>query len=260
MADHPRKLIRAAAVAALIGTAPNYATAAGARVFPTRMIPYKANELPAIAVYTLTETVDPKSRASAPQELARTAELAIEGALEAKQTVDDDLDSLAFDIENAIEADDTLSGTVSWVWLKTTELSVLERGDQRIGVVRLVFEAAYYTAAPPEGITIPDDLKTVDVRYSLGGTPRIPTTRRKTNSTTWTSEDRMFLKPARPDLIVRDPISLQPLPAEGREIQESSFWVRRLIDGDVVEATAPSEEQPVAKPTARSNRSAPGAD
>lgn len=43
----------------------------------------------------------------------------------------------------------------------------------------------------------------------------------------------MFLKP-RPGLKVRDPISKFHLPADGAEVQESSYWIRRLADGDVV--------------------------
>jgi hypothetical protein len=170
MADHPRKLIRVAAVAALIGTAPTYATSAGVHVFPTRMIPYKANELPALSVYTLSEVVDPDSRSTAPQELTRSLELAVEGCLEAKATVDDDMDALALQIEDAMMLDDTLGGKVSWVWLHSTEMTVLEKGDQRVGLVRLVFRAEYYSAAPPDGRVLPDDLKTVDVQYDLENT------------------------------------------------------------------------------------------
>lgn len=44
----------------------------------------------------------------------------------------------------------------------------------------------------------------------------------------------MYLKPA-PGLIVRDPNTRQPLPAEGREVQLTDWWARRLRAGDVVE-------------------------
>lgn len=46
----------------------------------------------------------------------------------------------------------------------------------------------------------------------------------------------MFVKPA-PGLKVRDPQSKRHLPEEGAEVPDSdSYWVRRLIDGDVVKA------------------------
>lgn len=43
----------------------------------------------------------------------------------------------------------------------------------------------------------------------------------------------MRVRPSRPDLIVRDPISRQPVPAAGREVPETSYWLRRLKDGDL---------------------------
>ena len=44
----------------------------------------------------------------------------------------------------------------------------------------------------------------------------------------------MRVKPA-PGLVVRDPLSRRPVPAEGLEVPDTdSFWLRRLRDGDVV--------------------------
>ena len=63
----------------------------------------------------------------------------------------------------------------------------------------------------------------------------------------------MFLKPASPDVNVPDPAQQGTpgywLPAEGREVESSMYWTRRLIDRDVVEAQPPAEpEAPVAAP------------
>lgn len=53
----------------------------------------------------------------------------------------------------------------------------------------------------------------------------------------------MFIKPARPEVHVRDPRTKQHLPAEGLEVPESSpwlsYWIRRLNDGDVVLSAPP---------------------
>ena len=53
----------------------------------------------------------------------------------------------------------------------------------------------------------------------------------------------MFLKPTSPAVKVPDPAQAGTpgywLPAEGREIESSLYWTRRLRDGDVIEATAP---------------------
>jgi Protein of unknown function (DUF2635) len=34
--------------------------------------------------------------------------------------------------------------------------------------------------------------------------------------------------------LVRDPVTKQLLPAEGREVPDDQFWRRRLRDGDIV--------------------------
>jgi hypothetical protein len=57
----------------------------------------------------------------------------------------------------------------------------------------------------------------------------------------------MFVKPA-PGLVVRDPIHFRPLPAEGAEVPESTYWHCRLRDGDVTAATPPAAAPVAAEP------------
>lgn len=47
----------------------------------------------------------------------------------------------------------------------------------------------------------------------------------------------MFVKPAQRGLIVRDPKSGIPLPDNGQEVEDTSFWRRRMKDGDVIAVT-----------------------
>jgi len=56
---------------------------------------------------------------------------------------------------------------------------------------------------------------------------------------------RIKLKPSRPDLIVRDPADMSILPKEGREVFLTTYWHRRLKDGDVVRV---DEVKPVPAP------------
>jgi hypothetical protein len=44
----------------------------------------------------------------------------------------------------------------------------------------------------------------------------------------------MFVKPAA-GRVVRDPVTMQPLPPGGRDVPRESYWLRRLRSGDVVE-------------------------
>lgn len=164
MARHPRHLIRHAVKAALLNR-----TIAEERVQASRFIPWRPKDLPAIAIYTLTEGVDPASEDTAPRRLARRVDVGIEAAVTAGEDVDDVLDALAQEIEDAIDADLGLGGTVSKdVLLTGTETTVLEGGDQTVGIVRLTYAAEYYTEyrARDSGL---DDLKTVDTRHDLEG-------------------------------------------------------------------------------------------
>ncbi len=61
----------------------------------------------------------------------------------------------------------------------------------------------------------------------------------------------MFVKPA-PRLLVRDPVTKFQLPAEGREVQATSYWLRRIASGDVQLVDAP-----VASPFSEPEESTP---
>lgn len=62
----------------------------------------------------------------------------------------------------------------------------------------------------------------------------------------------MHVKPA-PGLSIRDPDLMDLLPEEGREVPDSTYWIRRLRDGDVVsvQAKASAEQK---KTSDRSNK------
>lgn len=51
----------------------------------------------------------------------------------------------------------------------------------------------------------------------------------------------MFVKP-KEGLQVPDPDRGDALPANGREVQLTQYWQRRISDGDVTEAEAPAPE------------------
>lgn len=54
----------------------------------------------------------------------------------------------------------------------------------------------------------------------------------------------MRIKPARPGLLVRDPVSKRPLPDSGRDVPETSYWLRRLAAGDVIPAMVQADPIP----------------
>lgn len=62
----------------------------------------------------------------------------------------------------------------------------------------------------------------------------------------------MKVRPADPAAVIRDPITLMALPADGGNVPDSSFWRRRLAAGEVVRI--PSGTEPVAPLTTRGTR------
>ena len=52
----------------------------------------------------------------------------------------------------------------------------------------------------------------------------------------------MFVKPAE-GRSVPDPARGDPLPPEGREVEPTQYWQRRVIDGDGVEAVPPKAKK-----------------
>jgi hypothetical protein len=160
---HPRALIRQAAVAQLIAAS----TAAGSRVEATREIPYRRSNEPAIGVYTPDEATDTDTR-TAPRELTRDLRLVIEAVIVGVGGVDDALDDLAGQIEAAIDADDTLSGTAAETKSPQTETEVMEESGKRVGLLRITYTATYYTFAPLT-VSAPDAFLSASLKHNLNG-------------------------------------------------------------------------------------------
>lgn len=56
----------------------------------------------------------------------------------------------------------------------------------------------------------------------------------------------MMVKPVNPAAVIRDPITHRPLPAEGGEVPQSNFWLRRLRAGEVTRIDPPTHGAPLA--------------
>ena len=56
------------------------------------------------------------------------------------------------------------------------------------------------------------------------------------------NSNRIFLKP-KEGIKVRDPHTGNYLPEEGKEVELSSYWKRRMKDGDAVETKKPKKEK-----------------
>lgn len=128
--------------------------AIGGRVFTNRGRKLFPEELPAIIIYTKSESAE--IYVEAPREYRRTMKLAIEvfdkydtGAeTTMEDSVDDRLDAIADEIEQRIFRDETLDGDVSDIKLSDIEADYMPEGEQPIGALRLTFDVEYFTLAP----------------------------------------------------------------------------------------------------------------
>jgi len=166
-----RKLIRHAVVALLAGAG----TAAGARVYASRIEPFKSIQLPAFAVYTLTDEVDEDAESGLVE--TRVIEMDVDGWVAHKDSApaDDAMDDLAEQAENAIIATistgSMLGGLVTDIALVSTRMQlVAENGlsDPTCGQVTLKYAVTYLRDLTATADDL-DDFRTVDAKYDLVG-------------------------------------------------------------------------------------------
>ena len=59
---------------------------------------------------------------------------------------------------------------------------------------------------------------------------------------------KIKLKPARPGLKVPFPMSKRYLLEDGESVEKSSYWCRRMAEGDAVECKEDSKKEPIKAP------------
>lgn len=140
MADHLRKQIREAAATALTGLATT-----GSRVFASRARPLQASDLPALRVYCDDESIEHVS--TGPERLReRRVDLIVEACAQANADLDDTLDQVAKEVEQALDANNSLGVGVKFIEPRDITAEFMGEGETTIGVARMRFEAVYYTA------------------------------------------------------------------------------------------------------------------
>jgi hypothetical protein len=169
---HQRRIIRDAIAAQLIGK-----TAAGPRVTRARVDPHQRRHLPALSVYTPSESVDPDSTTRRPRELTRELAVEIVGWAVHSEAypATDALDDLAEQVEAVIDLDPYLGGAagLGGAVLQSTDVKIEgeENSDLLVGVIVLTYTVPYTTSPPPAaelaeflraGVTTVVDGATVD--------------------------------------------------------------------------------------------------
>jgi len=134
---HIRKQVRGAAVTLLTGLATT-----GSNVFPTRLYPIAEGKLPCLLVYTNSESAEVVTL-TRPRLMQRDLELVVEGLTKDTTSIDDALDQIALEVEEAIGSDQTLGGLGKDIVLSSSEVEISAEGDQPVGSVRLTYLVRY---------------------------------------------------------------------------------------------------------------------
>ena len=146
--SHVRQQIRDRIITVVTGL-----STTGSRVYNTRLYTLlPADNLPALLVYTQSE--DNERDFGSPSTYRRNCMVSIEGVAMGNTTIENTLDTIAAEVEDAIGADPTLNSKAIEISLTNTEIEFTSESEQPIGMVRLNFNVLYFTRATNSQTTI----------------------------------------------------------------------------------------------------------
>jgi len=138
MANHVRQQIREK-----IGTTLTGLTTTGSNVYQSRVYPLENINLPALVIYTKSETSEPIVIGTN-RVMSRELSVIVEGYVKATSNFDDTIDTISKEVEAAIAADRTLDGLSKDCYLESTEIEYTGEGEKPLGYVSLTFITNYY--------------------------------------------------------------------------------------------------------------------
>ncbi len=136
---HVRKQIRDNVITTVTGL-----TTTSTRVYRSRVYPIASGKLPGLCVYTQSETVESGTLAR-PRTKLRTLDVVIEGYALANSNLDDTLDQISLEVEEAMVTDVTRGGKAKDTELTSVEIEQVGEGETQAGIVRMTFAVMYAT-------------------------------------------------------------------------------------------------------------------
>lgn len=138
MANHIRQQIRE-----YFGTTLTGLSTTGSNVYESRIYPIENSKLPALVIYTKSETSEPIVIGT-DRVMSRELSVVVEGYAKATSDFDDTIDTISKEVEEAIAADRTLDGLAKDCYLESTEIEFNGEGEKPLGYVSLTFLTNYY--------------------------------------------------------------------------------------------------------------------
>ena len=136
---HVRKSIRDNIATTLTGL-----TTTGSNVYVTRLFPLAAAKLPGLCVYTRNETIR-NSTIQPPRTQVRNLEVIVEAYVRGTGSVDDTIDTISVEVEEALATDLTRGGNAKDTTIASFEVDYDGEGEQSIGVARFTIAVDYAT-------------------------------------------------------------------------------------------------------------------
>ncbi len=146
--NHPRTLIRQALIDKLkTKVNDQFPTDVRDKVYGSRAQILFEQFLPAILIYCRNETIlEERFITDGYGASKRELEVAIEAVVIGNDNIDDDLDKIAKQIEDALDGFEIPNRKADILRLKTTEIDVAIEGSKIYGAVRLTYSITYYTS------------------------------------------------------------------------------------------------------------------
>ena len=144
--SHARQQIREAVATLVTGL-----TTTGSRVFQSRFYRVQASELPALFIYSTDESIERETIGTGPY-LRRELSIRIEGMAKALDNLDDTLDTIGEEVEDALGGQ--LPAGVDDFRISSVSIDYSGEGEQPVGVIRMDFVARYQTAEDNSGSII----------------------------------------------------------------------------------------------------------
>ena len=137
--SHVRQQIRDDIVTTLTGL-----TTTGSNVFRSRIFPLEETNLPALCIYTKSETSE-YDTIGLPRSVNRVLDVAVEAYVKGVSNYDNTLDTIAVEVEEAIAADVTLGGVAKDAQITAFEADFAGDGEQPVAVGRFTITVEYRT-------------------------------------------------------------------------------------------------------------------
>lgn len=137
--SHVRQQIRDDIVTTLTGL-----TTTGSNVFRSRIFPLEETNLPALCIYTKSETSE-YDTIGLPRSVNRVLDVAVEAYVKGVSNYDNTLDTIAVEVEEAIAADITLGGVAKDAQITAFEADFAGDGEQPVAVGRFTVTVEYRT-------------------------------------------------------------------------------------------------------------------